>query len=138
MVNIGLSRRNILGNEDVSSHMNEKICVRNKLFQRFSARIVIRKKRQYRRGNVMCHFRFISLGVNPLPESFQAIHWEIYAEEKTKRIASNNKKRVAYKSSKLERVTKKSFNIFSYLLIGLMVFFILFLLFVGIMGNLTK
>jgi len=27
MVNIGLSRRNILGNEDLSSQMNEKICV---------------------------------------------------------------------------------------------------------------
>ena len=38
----------------------------------------------------MCHFRFISLGVNPLPESFQAIRWKIYAEEKTKRIKSNN------------------------------------------------
>jgi hypothetical protein len=38
----------------------------------------------------MCHFRFISLGVNPLPESFQAIRWKIYAEEKTKRIKTNN------------------------------------------------
>lgn len=27
---------------------------------------------------------------NPLPESFQAIHWKIYVEEKTKRIKSNN------------------------------------------------
>jgi hypothetical protein len=41
----------------------------------------------------MCHFRFISLGVNPLPESFQAIRWKIYAEEKTKRIKTNNKNR---------------------------------------------
>ena len=39
----------------------------------------------------MCHFRFISLGVNPLPESFQAIRWKIYAEEKTKRIKTNNR-----------------------------------------------
>jgi len=26
----------------------------------------------------------------PFPESFQAIHWKRYAEEKTKRIKSNN------------------------------------------------
>ena len=51
----------------------------------------------------MCHFRFISLGVNPLPESFQAIRWKIYAEEKTKRIKTNN----IYRREVVNRVLRK-------------------------------